>query len=221
MARTQQPASTSPTTVTRAKPRVDREARKADYLRAAARAFLAKGAGASMQDVADAAGAPKPVFYRIFPSRAELIDAFYQHVHDVILETHKGKWDGYGWALRVLYIEAKKEPEIFLVALKTFRGDPTLDPWREKLHDLVHKQAAAFFEPAAGMGPVPPERIQQASRSISSFSFETLVVWLEDRDGLSEEARFKWYGRIIREWRKATREAYELDPPEAIKKTPA
>ena len=49
------------------KPRVDKEARKADYLRAAAKAFLAKGAAASMQDVADAAGAPKPVFYRIFP----------------------------------------------------------------------------------------------------------------------------------------------------------
>ena len=46
----------------RSKPRVDKEARKADYLRAAARAFLAKGAAASMQDVADSAGAPKPVW---------------------------------------------------------------------------------------------------------------------------------------------------------------
>lgn len=208
-----------PAVVTRAKPRVDREARKADYLRAAARAFLAKGAGASMQDVADAAGAPKPVFYRIFPSRAELIDAFYQHVHDVIVETQKGEWDGYGWALRVLYAEAKKEPEIFIVALKTFRGDPALDHWREKLLELVYRLATRFFQPAEGMGPVPPDKILQASRSISSFSFETLVVWLEDRDGLSDEARFKWYGRIIREWRKATREAYGLDPPEKAEKS--
>ena len=70
----------------RAKPRVDKEARKADYLRAAAKAFLAKGAAASMQDVADSAGAPKPVFYRIFPSRSDLIESFFQHVHDVIIE---------------------------------------------------------------------------------------------------------------------------------------
>src|SRR5262245_3750861 len=104
----------------RGKPRVDKEARKADYLRAAAKAFLAKGAAASMQDVADAAGAPKPVFYRIFPSRAFLIDAFYQHVHDTIVRIHQGTWDGYGWQLRMLYTEAKKEPEIFIVALKTF-----------------------------------------------------------------------------------------------------
>ena len=61
---------------------VEREFAKADYLRAAAKAFLAKGASASMQDVADAAGAPKPVFYRIFPSRAELIEALFQHIHD-------------------------------------------------------------------------------------------------------------------------------------------
>ena len=39
------------------------------------------------------------------------------------------------------------------------------------------------------------------------------MTWLEDSDGLSDEKRFVWYGRIIREWRKATREAYDLDPP--------
>jgi AcrR family transcriptional regulator len=211
-------ASPAETTGVRSRPRVDREARKAEYLRAAARAFLAKGAAASMQDVADAASAPKPVFYRIFPSRAELIDAFFQHVYDVIVETQKGKWDGYGWALRVLYMEAKKEPEIFLVALKTFRGDPALDHWRDKILNLVHMQAAGFFQPAPGLEAVPQEKIVQASRSMSSLAFETLVVWLEDRDGLTDEQRFRWYGRIIREWRKATREAYELDPPDKTEK---
>ena len=35
---------TGPQPGTRAKPRVDKEARKADYLRAAAKAFLTKGA---------------------------------------------------------------------------------------------------------------------------------------------------------------------------------
>ena len=197
----------------RAKPRVDKEARKADYLRAAAKAFLAKGASASMQDVADAAGAPKPVFYRIFPSRADLIDSFFQHVHDVMVQTQQGKWDGYGWALRVLYLEAKKEPEIFLVALKTFRGDPVLEPWRQKLLALIHAQAAGFFQPAAGAPPGAASRVAQASKTMSSLAFDTLVTWLEDSDGLSDEKRFVWYGRIIREWRKATREAYELDPP--------
>lgn len=202
----------------RSKPRVDKEARKADYLRAAAKAFLAKGAAASMQDVADAAGAPKPVFYRIFPSRAELIEALFQHIHDTIVRTQQGKWDGYGWALRVLYLEAKKEPEIFLAALKTFRGDPTLEPLRDSLMVLVHQQAAKFFEPLPGAPSGAKERVAFASKSMSSLIFDTLVTWLEDTDGLTDEKRFVWYGRIIREWRKATREAYELDPPEKAEK---
>ena len=70
------PAGQGAKSGSRAKPRVDKEARRAEYLRAAARAFLTHGASASMQDVADAARAPKPVFYRIFPSRAELIESF-------------------------------------------------------------------------------------------------------------------------------------------------
>lgn len=197
----------------RSRPRVDKEARKADYLRAAARAFLARGAAASMQDVADAAGAPKPVFYRVFPSRAELIEALFQHVHDTMVATQQGKWDGYGWALRVLYIEAKKDPEIFLVVLKTFRGDPALAPLREKLLNLVYKQAANFFQPSEGAPPGSPGRAEKAARTMTSLIFDTLVAWLENSDGLTDEKRFIWYGRIIREWRAATREAFDLDPP--------
>lgn len=214
----QRTTSTGPLPASRAKPRVDKIARKADYLRAAAKAFIAKGAAASMQDVADAAGAPKPVFYRIFPSRAELIDSFFQHIHDTILKTQQGKWDGYGWALRVLYLEAKKEPEIFIAALKTFRGDPALEPQRERLKALIHAQAAGFFQPSAGAPADAADRVSKAARSMSPFAFDTLVIWLEDSDGLTDEKRFTWYGRIIREWRKATREAYDLDPPEQSEK---
>lgn len=211
MARTAQQIDNVRQLSVRTKPRVDREARKADYLRAAARAFLAKGAQASMQDVADAAGAPKPVFYRIFPSRADLIESFYQHIHDVIVETQQGQWDGYGWALRVLYLEAKKEREIFLVALKTFRGDPALEPWREKLFDLISAQAMGFFHPSTGAPAGGEERGHRASHTLTSMGFDTLVSWLEDSDGLSDEKRFIWWGRIVKEWRKATREAFDLD----------
>ncbi|MBI1361013.1 MAG: TetR family transcriptional regulator [Alphaproteobacteria bacterium] len=195
------------------KPRVDKIARKADYLRAAARVFLSSGSSASMQEVADAAGAPKPVFYRVFPSRAELIDAFFQHVHDTIVETQKGKWDGYGWALRVLYLEAKKDPEIFLVVLKVFRGDPTWEPWRQKLLHLVNKQAETVFRPAEGAPPGGDKRAIAAARTVNAWVFEVLVSWLEDDDGLTDEARFAWWGRIVREWRLATREAFELNAP--------
>jgi len=161
----ERPATEGAKPVSRAKPRVDKEARRASYLRAAARAFLNRGAPASMQDVADAAGAPKPVFYRVFPSRAELIEALFAHVHDTIVKTQHGKWDGYGWALRVLYLEAKRDPEIFIVVLKTFRGDPALASLRERLLDLVYKQATKFFTPSDGAPTGPPDRTARASAS--------------------------------------------------------
>jgi AcrR family transcriptional regulator len=208
-----QSAGQGPKPGPRSRPRVDKEARKAEYLRAAARAFLANGPSASMQVVADAANAPKPVFYRIFPSRAELIESLFDHVYDTMLKTQQGKWDGYGWALRVLYTEAKKDPEIFLVVLKTFRGDPALEPLRVRLLGLIHKQAANFFQPSDGAPPGLPDRSERASRTMTSMALDTLVAWLEDADGLTDEKRFVWYGRIVREWRTATREAYELDPP--------
>lgn len=202
--------------VRRTRPRVDPVARKAEYLVAAAKVFLKLGATANMQDVADGAGAPKPVFYRIFPSRAELIGSFFQHVHDTIVETQKGEWGGYGWALRVLYLEARKSPEIFLVALKTFRGDPAFEPWRQKIMGLVQDQAlTGFFTPHPDAPAGAAGRAARASVTLSTLSFDTLVVWLENRDQLSDEARFKWWGRIIREWRKATREAFQLDGPAA------
>jgi len=204
--------------VRKVRPRVDPVARKADYMLAAARVFLESGAGANMQEIADAAGAPKPVFYRIFPSRAELIASFFEHVHDTIVETQKGEWGGYGWALKVLYLEARKSPEIFLVALKTFRGDPAVEPWRQKIMSLVQDQALnGFFTPHPDAPRGAAERAARASVTLSTLSFDTLVVWLENRDQLSDEARFKWWGRIIREWRKATREAFELDGPAAPK----
>ena len=203
----EKPASTGP------KPRVDRVARKAKYLRAAASVFLREGAGASMQNVSDEAGAPKPVFYRIFPSRSELIEAIFQHVHDVILETQKGEWGGYGWAMRVLYAEARKDPEIFLVALKTFRGDPVWQTWRERLLNLVHTHAEGFFLPAEGAPPGGAKRAVLAARTLNAWVFEILVSWLEDRDGLADEARLIWWARIVKEWRWATREAFALDAP--------
>jgi AcrR family transcriptional regulator len=200
------------------KPRVDRVARKASYLQAAARVFLRDGAAASMQSIADEAGAPKPVFYRIFPSRADLINAIFQHVRDVIVETQKGEWDGYGWALKVLYLEARKDREIFLAALKSFRGDPVWEPWRDRLLDLIHTQAIGFFVPSDGAPPGGEKRAVLAARTLNSSVFEILVSWLEDRDGLTDEVRFVWWGRIIKEWRFATRAAFALDPPTA---TPA
>ena len=92
---------------------------------------------------------------------------------------------------------------------------PTLNEWREKLYALIHKQSTrGFFKPAEGAPPGAEARAILAAKSLNSTSFDTLVAWLENTDGLSDEQRFTWWGRIIREWHQATREAYQLNGPD-------
>lgn len=199
------------------KPRVNHTTRKLTYLRAAARVLLEKGIGASMQDIADGAGAPKPVFYRAFASRADLMNALFQHVHDTIVLSQQGEWDGYGWALKMLYQRARHDAEIFRVVLTVLRGEPALEEWRTRLLELVHAQTVLTFQPAPDAPPGGKARAIRASRTLSTLAFDTLVAWLENADGLTDEERFRWWGRIVREWRKATREAFRLDSPDKVR----
>jgi AcrR family transcriptional regulator len=212
--KTQAPRKTKPAV---RKPRVNHTTRKLIYLRAAARVLLEKGIGASMQDIADGANTPKPVFYRAFASRADLMNALFQHVHDTILLSQQGEWDGYGWALKMLYQRAQLDVEVFLVVLKVLRGEPALEEWRARLFELVHAQTLLAFQPSTGAPPGGKARAIRACRTLSTLFFDTLVAWLEGSDGLTDEERFRWWGRIVREWRKATREAFRLDSPDKVR----
>lgn len=40
---------------------------------------------------------------------------------------------------------------------------------------------------------------------------ETLINWIEDRDGLDDEARVRWFGHVVREWRRISRAVYRRD----------
>ena len=129
----------------------------------------------------------------------------------MIAEAQSKPWEGYGWTLKQVYRAAQPQREVFLAALTAFRSDPAGEAWRGRLLDLVHHHSRGFFEPAAGAPPGGKKRAELAARSLNSMFLEILVDWLTDRDGLSDEARFAWWARIVREWRKATREAYQLD----------
>ena len=74
---------------TRRKPRVDHDARRAEYLSIAARVLLDKGLhAATMRDIAEAAGAAKVLFYRLFPSREALVEAVFERVESEIRHAH-------------------------------------------------------------------------------------------------------------------------------------
>ena len=87
----------TPRTGRGSKPRVNVAERREAYIRIASRVFLERGLGAAtMQDVADAAGVPKVLFYRIFSSKKNLLDAILDHVIQGIHEVYAKPLRVYG-----------------------------------------------------------------------------------------------------------------------------
>ena len=58
---------------------------------------------------------------------------------------------------------------------------------------------------------VARERAKKAAGALFGLFLDSMVTWLEDRDGLTDEERIRWWGRIVRENRAAGREAFRLD----------
>jgi AcrR family transcriptional regulator len=198
------------------RPRIDPEERRARFLRAAARAFLEHGIAASMQDIAESAGAQKVAFYRIFPSRSALMDALMQNIHDAFVLTYRAPWGGYGSRMRAIYEFARQERDIFVVGLKTFRGAPELKVWRRRIGDIVHMGTLDLFVPGPNAPKGADRRALKAAQTLSSLTQDTLVSWLEDEDGLSDANRILWWSNFMREWHRITRIVFELDAPLAL-----
>jgi hypothetical protein len=52
-----------------------------------------------------------------------------------------------------------------------------------------------------------------AQAAPSSEAPPTLVNWIEGRDGLDDLARVRWFGHIMRGWRRISREVYRMNAP--------
>ena len=195
------------------KPRVDAAARRAEYIDVAARVMLEKGLhGATMRDFAEAAGAAKILFYRLFPSRDALVEAVFDKVEQAILDAYAVPWDGYGSMVRRVLAAARQDPEPFLVVLKNCWGGADRSDWGQRLRVLFNDRSRPLFDPAEGAPPGAAERADLAGGSLFGLFVDSMIVWLEDRDGLDDAARIRWWGRIVREWHAASREAFRLDP---------
>ena len=65
-----------------------------------------------------------------------------------------------------------------------------------------------------GAPEVAEYRAGLAGGSLFGLWVDRMIVWLEERDGLDDATRIRWWSRIVREWRLASREAFRLDPPQ-------
>lgn len=202
-------AATLPRTVKR-KPRVDRDARRAEYVSVAAQVLLEKGLHtATMRDIAEAAGAAKVLFYRLFPSREALIEAVFERVETAIRDAYEQPWEGYGSMVRHVLATARQEPAPFLVVLKNCRGGQ--HDWEARLRELLNGTSLPLFKPGENAPPGAEERAVRASGAMFGLFTDSMITWLEETDGLTDEERIRWWARIVKAWRQAAREAFRLD----------
>lgn len=196
------------------KPRVDAAARRAEYIDVAAKVMLEKGLhGATMRDFAEAAGAAKILFYRLFPSRDALVEAVYQKVEDALLAAYAEPWAGYGSMVARVLEQARKDPAPFLVVFRNCSGGADRSDWGDRLRAILNERSRPLFDPKPGAPEGAEDRANLAGGSLFGLWVERMTVWLEDKDGLDGPARIRWWGRIVREWHAASREAFRLDPP--------
>jgi AcrR family transcriptional regulator len=194
------------------RPRVNVAERRISYIRIASRVFLERGVGqATMEDVARAAGVPKVLIYRIFPSKKALLDAIFETVTATIHESYRTPCFVYGGRVRDIVERARRCPEPFILVFRY--SQVGIDPggWSETITDLFSGYTRErWFRPGPEADKGAEERAEFASRLNVPPLLDTMVRWLENRDGLDDLTRFKWWARISRDYHMASREAYRL-----------
>jgi AcrR family transcriptional regulator len=194
------------------KPRVDVAARREAYIRVASRVFLDRGLGAAtMQDVADAAGAPKVLIYRIFASKQALLGAIRDFVLARIEVAYQVPVNIYGGRAQQIALAARDCPEAFLLVFRYAQAGVEQPEWRQAIFDLIGDYTLdRWFRPGADAPPGAERRARYASRLNVGPLIENLIRWIEGQDGLDEETRLYWWGRIQKEFHLASREAFRL-----------
>ncbi|MDH4386205.1 MAG: TetR/AcrR family transcriptional regulator [Caulobacter sp.] len=187
--------------------------RRAQFIDVTAGVLLEKGLNtATMQDFAQAAGVAKVLFYRLFPSRGALVEAVFHRVETAIVQAYDAPWEGYGSMVRRVLESARKDPTPFLVVLRNSGGAADQLEWGRRLRALFNARTRPLFNPDPAAPADADTRADLASDSLFGLFVDSMIVWLEDRDGLDDVARIRWWSQIVRTWHRASREAYRLDP---------
>ncbi len=198
------------------RPRVNHQQRRLEFMRSAAESIIELGPDVSMGELAKRAGVQKPVFYRVFSSRAAVLDAIFSHVHEAALLVYQMPWEGYGHRMAQLLAQAREEPAVFIAALRVLRNLPEARLWRRRIVDVLLTGTLHSYAAAPSAPPGAERRAIHAARSLNTLMVDTLMVWLGDEDGLSDEARILWWANLMREWQRITRIVYELEGPLSV-----
>jgi AcrR family transcriptional regulator len=160
---------------------LDRPARRAAILQAAASAFAERGfADTSMDDVAAAAGITRLIVYRHFPSKEALYVAVLERVRDRLAEEGAGRGErGESVAVRALLTVAREDAAGVTLLLRHAAREPRFAPYADAFRELVIAYADELMIAAHA-----PTRVRGrwAAETLVSFVFDALLHWIDDGD---------------------------------------
>jgi len=151
------------------------EARRAQILDAAARAFVAEGyLGTSMATISEVAGVTPRIVYKHFSSKAVLYRAVLMRTADRLADVLSRPVGRYGVATSVLLAAGRADTDGFRVL------------WRHAVHErefrdvveAVRDRAVACAR--AGLESwTPADALDWAARAVVGYQLESVLTWLE------------------------------------------
>lgn len=199
-------------------PRSEREAeRREHFMRVAASVFREHGlGGATMEQIAAAAGVTKVVLYRRFASKDALILAIFgEAVRRLRLEDAK-PWTGYGGGMRKALAAARSFEDGFILLVRHGNQHPAYRASHAALRERTGQRLRALL----WYPDRPPPRSQRpallelALDPMISFCNDALAYWVEKGDPPKDEHFIRWCGQMIRAWRHNAAELLNLDSPD-------
>lgn len=180
-----------------------RRARKAEFMREAAKVFLRAGLrDATMDDVAAQIGVSKVVLYRYFASKEELVDAILEQMTESLLEADRKPWQGYEDSIMNSVSVAWEDPAAFLLLARDAKSDPVFGRHHRAVWEGVADRLTKAFE---GFG-LKADHARMSGEAMTSYVINAEVHWIEhgapERDREFAEWASAGTHALDRQWRK-------------------
>lgn len=198
----------------RRKARLDHDARRKAFIRAAAEVFSENGLHkGTMDQVAERTGVSKVVLYRTFPSKAELLAAIAEEAFEHLQRAATEPWRGYGSGLRRALQAMRAWPDGFIVVLRDMPSAPDC---------ATHYEKFALQAQRDLMGLIPEDYLRSQHARETAFALASAMAalihqavrrWIEVYPPDEDEQLIAWAASLTQAWRKATLQALAATPP--------
>lgn len=181
----------------------NRRERQVMFLREAAKVFVKRGIrDATMEDIGAQIGVAKPVLYRFFASKEDIIDAILEQVKQQVLRVDRLPWEGYDEAVRRSLVVGWEDPAAFLLLTRDSRNDPVFSHhYKEFLESVAGRLTQQFLN----LG-VDSEHASLCGLAIAEFVINAGAHWIDAGDMERDDFFVEWVASGVHaldnQWRK-------------------